>query len=292
MHPRCLKLSSIYFCGGSTTKVSDFTTMPFDSKLYNHPEFLVEEIEQGFINVKFNNPKTLNAFSESTWRGYQDILERLDQDPDTKVVLISSSFEKAFSSGLNLKSATLILSGGGNASDKEKYAKLHKHIIEFQEAIATPTRMRVPTICLLNGVSYGLAIDIASACSIRVVVEGAKLSIREIKIGIVADMGSLQRLPGIIGNKSKLYQYALTGEIFGAQDAWDIGFVSKIVPDLKSGYEYCIELGSEINSGESWAVKGTKESIEFINQGGSVSEGLKNIAHFNAININGIKSKI
>lgn len=266
--------------------------MPFDSQQFKHPEFLVEEIEEGFINVKFNNPKTLNAFSEYTWKGYQEILEKLDSDPDTKVVLISSTFEKAFSSGLNLKSISLVLGGGGNESDKQKYDKLHKHIIEFQEAIATPTRMRVPTICLLNGVSYGLAIDIASACSIRVVVEGARLSIREIKIGIVADMGSLQRLPFLVGNKSRLYQYALTGEIFGAQEAWEIGLVSKVVPDLKSGYEYCIELGSEINTGESWAVKGTKESLEFINQGGSVSDGLKNIAHYNAVHINGIKSKI
>lgn len=274
-------------------KVSHIT-MPFESKDYQFPEFIVEEIEPGFINLKFNNPKTYNAFAESTWRTYKTILEKLDSDPDTKVILISTDFPKAFSSGLNLKEASLILNmkSDDSMSDKQKYDFLHQHIIDFQDAIATPARIRTPTICLLNGICYGLALDIAACCSIRVAVEGAKLSIREIKIGIVADIGSLQRLPFLVGNKSKLNQYALTGEIFGAQDAYDIGLVSHVSPDLKSGYEYCVSLGESINENVYWAIKGTKDSIQHINNGGDVKSGLKNIAEYNAIHINGFESKL
>ncbi|PIS53296.1 hypothetical protein CJI97_002961 [Candidozyma auris] len=136
---------------------------------------------------------TLNAFMEEDWRAYHHILEWLDSDPGTNIILISSKVEKAFSSGLNLKAALGLMEGKDDWTfEKKKF--MYKHIKDFQDAIAMPARMRTPTIALLNGVSYGLALDIASACTIRLAVEGVKMSIREIKIGIVADMGSLQRM--------------------------------------------------------------------------------------------------
>ncbi|CAH6723943.1 putative enoyl-CoA isomerase/hydratase Fer4p [[Candida] jaroonii] len=251
----------------------------FDESKYQDPEFLVKEIEQGFINLQFNNPKTLNAFSERTWRAYQNILERLDADPETNIILISSSYAKSFSSGLNLKDAQVLM-GGLKGDDQSKYDFMYKHIIDFQTAISTPTRMTTPTICLLNGISLGLAIDIAATTSIRVAVKDAKLSIREIKIGLVADMGSLQRLPKIVGNKSRLFQYALTGEYFNGDDAYDIGLVSKVVPDYESGMKYCIELGKDINSNADWVIRGTKDSLQYMVNGGTVDQGLLNIAHY------------
>lgn len=264
----------------------------FDPADYKHPEFIVKEIEPGFLNLQFNNPKTLNAFAESTWRGYEELLLKMDKDPDTKVILISSPIEKAFTSGLNLKAAAGLLAGNdGSKQPKEVYTELHQHIVEFQKAIAVPATIRTPTICLMNGVSYGLAIDIASACTIRVATKDAKLSIREIKIGIVADMGSLQRLPRLVGNVSKLNQYALTGEIFSGDDALELGLVSKTYPDLKSAYEYCVELGIEINTSAYWAVKGTKHSIQQMTLGSNHQYGLDSIAEYNAVNIGGLDEK-
>lgn len=252
-----------------------------------YSKWIVTEIETGFIHLQYNNPKTLNAYAERDWRDYLEILTALENDPDTNVILISSAVPKAFSSGLNLTESMELL---GNKSDWSLEARqkfLHRHIIEFQEAIAYPTRMKTPTIALLNGVSYGLALDIASACSIRVAVEGTRFSVREIKIGLVADMGSLQRMTNLVNNKSKMYQLALTGEVFSPQDALDLGFVSKVVPDLKSGVEYCTELGLDINSNIQWAIKGTKASIQQIVDGGHHEQGLEDVAVFNAINLAG-----
>lgn len=252
----------------------------FNPADFLHPEFLVKEIEPGFINLQFNNPKTLNAFSESTWRGYQDLLEKIDKLADIKVILISSPIEKAFTSGLNLKAAASLMNPEQSKSQQETFKELRQHIIEFQYAIDTPTRIKTPTICLLNGVCYGLAIDIASATSIRIVTKDARLSIREIKIGIVSDMGTLQRAPHIVGNLSKLNQYALTGEIFNGDDALELGLVSKVFPDYKSAYEHCIELGTEINTAPQWAVRGTKHSIKMMTRPGLVDEGFEQIADY------------
>lgn len=265
--------------------------MPFNPKDFEQYDlFIVSEIEDGFRHVQINHPKTLNSFNEKRWRDYQAVLEKLDQDDDTVVILLSSSVPKAFSSGLDLKEAMAVMENNGQ-SPEDSYKHLYQHIIDFQYAIATPTRIDTPTICLLNGISYGLAIDIASSCSVRVAVEGAKLSIREIKIGISADMGSLQRMPALVNNQSLLYERALTGSIWSAQDALDWGFVSKVFPDLKSGLDYCIELGSEIAGSQRWAVRGTKKFINESLTGTTTEQSLLNVAVYNATHIDGSFSK-
>lgn len=252
-----------------------------------YEKWIVTEIEQGFVHVQYNNPKTLNAYGERDWRDYFEILIALDNDPDTNIILISSAVPKAFSSGLNLKESAQLLAGKEEWPLEARQKFLYKHVIDFQDAITYPARMKTPTIALLNGISYGLALDIASACSIRVAVEGTKFSVREIKVGLVADMGSLQRMTNLVGNKSKMYQYALTGEVFSAQDSLEIGFVSKVVPDLASGVEYCTELGQDINQNMQWVIKGTKTSIQQMVDGGSHERGLADVAVYNAINLAG-----
>ena len=143
----------------------------------------------------------------------------------------------------------------------------------------------------MHGICIGLGLDIAAACTIRVTTENVKMSIREIKIGIVADMGSIHRFPNLIGNKSKLNQYALTGQFFGAKDAMAIGMVSDVFPDYKSGLDHCIELGKDINTNPQWAIKGGKENIQFMVDGNSVKDGLAKVAVTNAIYMNGLESK-
>ncbi|KAM9903352.1 hypothetical protein OXX79_003412 [Metschnikowia pulcherrima] len=260
----------------------------FDDKRYaSFSKWLVKQIEPGFVHVMYNNPKTLNAFAEEDWRAYQEILTELDSDSDTTVILISSAFAKAFSSGLNLKAAMSLIDETDASTFAQKRNKMYSHIREFQDAVAMPARMRTPTIALLNGVCYGLALDLASACSIRIATQDVKFSIREIKIGIVADMGSLQRITRLVGNVSLVNQYALTGEVFGAEQALHLGFVSEIVPDFEKGIEHCTDLGRDINSSPQWAVKGTKESIQYIADGGSHESGLLNIAEYNAVHLVG-----
>lgn len=259
----------------------DLETLNKDTK------WIVTEIEDGFFHVQYNNPRTLNAFGEEEWRAYQTILTTLDSDPSTKVIFISSSFARAFSSGLNLKAATQILNGKEEWSFAARRNFMYQHIREFQDAISVPARIRTPTIALLNGVCYGLALDIAAACSIRIATEDVKMSIREIKIGIVADIGSLQRVTNLVGNKSLMNQYALTGQIFGAEEALRLGFISHVVPTFDAGIEYGRELGLSIAENPEWAIKGTKDCIQFMSDGGSVEQGLLQIANYNSLHLVG-----
>lgn len=257
-------------------------------KDYNYRTHLVTELEEGLIHVQLNNPKSYNAFAEKDWRDYSEILLRLDADTSVNVIVISSTSPKSFSSGLNLKDAMATFGSVIKLSEEDKYKHLHQHIVDFQFCIGTPSRINTPTIAVLNGINYGLALDIASACSIRIATADARFSIREIKIGIPADIGSLQRMPGVINNKSLLFQYALTGEIFGAEQAQTLGFVSKVLPSLDEAVKHAVSLGEEINGHQQWAIKGTKKFIQDrVDNERSTTEGLQDVAHYNATNIDG-----
>lgn len=261
--------------------------MSFNPKDYEYQHYIVSEIETGFAHVQLNNPKTLNAFDDQFWRDYAEILVKLDATPEINVILISSTVPKAFTSGLNLKAAIGTMAEAASLNDVQRYKKLYDHIGEFQYCIGTPARIRTPTIGLLNGINFGLALDMAATYTIRVATANARFSIREIKIGIPADIGSLQRLPGVVNNISLLNQYALTGEDFSAEDAVKLGFVSRVVPDFAAGVEYCLELGSSINENQQWAIKGTKDAIQRRVDGESVEKGLTHIREYNATNIDG-----
>lgn len=262
--------------------------MVFNAETFaDKKKWIVSEIEPGFVHVQYNHPKTLNAFATEDWKAYEEILTALENDPETKVILISSAVAKSFSSGLNLAAAMGIMNGKEEWTYEKRKQYMYQHIREFQDAIAMPARMRTPTIALINGICYGLGLDLASACSVRVAVDGARMSIREIKIGIVADIGSLQRMTNLVNNKSKMYQYALTGEVFSAQEALALGFVSTVVADLEAGVQHCHELGCNINKNAQWAIKGTKECIQYMVDGGSHEQGLLNVAEYNATHLVG-----
>ncbi|KAI5968894.1 hypothetical protein KGF57_000009 [Candida theae] len=259
--------------------------MSFDPKNYAKYEFFtISALSEGVAHVQYTNPKTLNAYTNQNWRDYGEIMTRLDKEEDISVIVISSGVARAFSSGLNIKEGAMTMKFDG-ATEKERLAKFEEFIVEFQNACTVPARISTPTVGILNGINYGLAIDLASAYSIRIGVEGARFSIAEVNIGIAADMGSLQRMPGIVNNKSKLFQHALLGDVFDAKEALEMGYLSTVVDSVDKGLELAGAWGARMAQAPQWAIKGTKKHIQDILSGKSTDEGLADIAKYNAENI-------
>ncbi|EGW31782.1 uncharacterized protein SPAPADRAFT_62376 [Spathaspora passalidarum NRRL Y-27907] len=257
--------------------------MTFKASDYKYEYFSVSEIQEGFIHVVYNHPKTLNAFAEQNWRDYGEIFTRLDAEQDVKLILVTSGVARSFSSGLNLKQAMEVFDP--SRTEKESEAHLFTHIKDFQDAIGVPARINTPTIGILNGINYGLALDISSAFTIRIAVSDAVFSIAEINIGIAADIGTLQRVPRLVNNKSKLFQHALLGDKWGAQEALDLGYVSCIVDSIDAGIKIAKAWGEKICDSERWALRGTKQHIQDILNGGTMEDGLKSIQKYNAFHI-------
>ncbi|EMG45450.1 Enoyl-CoA hydratase/isomerase, putative [Candida maltosa Xu316] len=265
--------------------------MPFDANTYKKYQFYtVSQIEPGFVHVTYTNPKTLNAYNDQNWRDFGEIFTRLDKEDDVQLILFTSGVPRSFSSGLNLKEAAGLLNKQGPREQVTK--EVHKHILEFQDCIGAPYKISTPTIGILNGLNLGLALDISSGFSIRIAVADAQFSIAEVNIGIAADIGSLQRLPPLFNNKSALMQHALLGDRFDAQEALKLGFVSTVVPTIEDGIALAKTWGEKICDTPAWAIKGTKKHIQDILNGGTVEQGLKDIAEYNAFHIVNSKSKL
>ncbi|WOO77333.1 Delta(3,5)-Delta(2,4)-dienoyl-CoA isomerase, mitochondrial [Vanrija pseudolonga] len=196
---------------------------------YNGQFHRASEAAPGVLLLEFNRPP-VNAFHDPKWQELRQIIERASKSGEVRVIVLSSALERFFSAGLDLDNTGNISGGPVYADPARRALALYDHILEFQGAISSLQKARPPVIGAFYGYSLGLAVDIASACDIRLAAEDVKFGIMEVKVGLAADIGTLQRFTKATGNESKSRELALTGRQFGAQEAKDIGFVSDVVP--------------------------------------------------------------
>jgi len=137
------------------------------------------------------------------------------------------------------------------------------------------------TISVLHGYAFGLAIDLASATDIRFCTSDVKLSVREVDIGLAADVGTLSRLPKIVGSMSWVKEICFSARIWGAEEALKMGFVSGVFNDKKAALEGAMKLAESIAAKSPVAVQGTKEIINF-SVDHTVETGLRYTAAWNS----------
>lgn len=118
-------------------------------------------------------------------------------------------------------------------------------------------------ITLLHGYSFGLGIDMSVATDIRLCVSDTRFSVKEVDIGLAADIGTLTRLPKVVGNYSWVKDVCLTARVFGADEALRVGFVSGVYPTKSEGMEAAVEMAKLIASKSPVATMGTKEILNW-----------------------------
>jgi delta(3,5)-delta(2,4)-dienoyl-CoA isomerase len=156
-------------------------------------------------------------------------------------------------------------------------------IKDFQQCINAPVESHIPVVSISHGVSYGLALDILSATTIRLCTRDVKFSIKEIDIGIMADIGSLQRLGYLVNNQSKLNQLALTAQDFGSDEAKELGLVSDVLDTKDEAFDKALELAIAISEKYQPAVIGTKKHLELMSVNSDWTKyGLDQVARDNA----------
>jgi enoyl-CoA hydratase len=183
---------------------------------------------------------------------------------------------KSFSAGTDLNEAAALL--GSGAADQRETTRLD--ILELQEGFSKIEKCRKPFIAAIHSHCIGGGIDLISACDIRIASQDAVFSIRETRIGIIADVGTLQRLPYIIGH-GWFRELALTGRDFNAQEALQIGLITRICDDRDALYEEAEKLAVQIAECPPMAVQGTKEVLLYSRDHG-VYPGLQYVAQKNA----------
>jgi len=180
-------------------------------------DIVVEEVA-GTAWVTLNRPDVRNALSRSVNLELTEIATDLDQRESVRAIVITGAGEKAFCAGADLKERR-----GVSAQETGPF------ISAISTAIETWGEIRKPTIAMMNGSAYGGGLELALACDLRVLVDGAEVGLTEVRLGIIPGAGGTQRLPRLIG-EARAKELILLGRKIAATRAAEIGLVHQIVP--------------------------------------------------------------
>jgi len=209
-----------------------------------------------------------------------EVFAALDADPDVRAIVITGS-GRNFSYGLDLPAMegtlTGVLSDGGLARPRTDF---HAELLRMQKAINAVADCRTPTVASVHGWCIGGGVDLISAVDIRYASADAKFSVREVKLAIVADMGSLARLPLIL-NDGHLRELTLTGKDIDAARAEKIGLVNDVYDDAEATLAAARTTAAEIAANPPLAVSGVKDVLDQ-QRSSRVSESLRYVAAWNA----------
>jgi enoyl-CoA hydratase len=189
-----------------------------------------KEDQIGILTI--NRPDKLNAISNELTRELKDLLNKIEDDEDLRILVITGAGEKAFVAGADIQELV------------ERDAKMGRRVSrERQEVFSRIEDLPVPVIGAVNGYALGGGLEIALACSIRICSDNAQFGAPEVKLGIIPGDGGTQRLPRLIG-LGRAMEMILTGDFIDAQEAYRIGIANKVVAD-----------GEYLNESKGWAEK-------------------------------------
>jgi enoyl-CoA hydratase len=247
---------------------------------------LTIEHRDAVATVWLDRPEARNAMGQDLWRDLPIAMQAVGEDSGVRAVVVAAKGPH-FSVGLDLKAMGGQLTegsgageGGSPPSTAVRAGRARADILRFQAAITAVAQCPKPVIAAVHGYCIGGGVDLIAACDIRLASADAIFSVREAKVAIVADLGSLQRLPSIIG-AGHVAELAFTGKDIDAERARGIGLVNDVAPDAEGLMKAAYELADEIAGNSPIAVQGTK-AVLAANEGRTVAEGLDYVATWNA----------
>ncbi len=224
-------------------------------------ESLAVEIADHVAQVTLLGPGKGNAMGPAFWAELPVVFAELDADPEVRAIVLTGS-GKNFSYGLDLLAMgnTLGETMSGEVSARPR-TDFHATVKRMQQSITSVADCRTPTIASIHGWCIGGGVDLISAVDIRYASADAKFSVREVKLSIVADVGSLARLPYILSD-GHLRELALTGKDIDASRAERIGLVNDVFDDAEAALKAAHATASEIAANSPLAVRGTKDVLD------------------------------
>ncbi|CAI2347087.1 unnamed protein product [Caenorhabditis sp. 36 PRJEB53466] len=235
------------------------------SPLLKSSEVLVKEEVPHVFHVKLNRPAKLNTFTVDMWRDFKKTIDGLADDPKCRSIVISGE-GKAFCAGIDLANGltdVVRLIQDDSIEIGRKGRAVRKFIGQVQDSFTALEKCPKPIIAAVHSHCVGAGIDLITACDIRLASQDANFSIKEVDIGLAADVGTLNRIQKVVGNDSWTREVALTARDFGADEALKYGLISRILADRQNLLEKSLEIAAKIAEKSPIAVQGTKETLNY-----------------------------
>jgi enoyl-CoA hydratase len=242
--------------------------------------FYAVEKDPPLARVWLNRPEKKNAMSPPAWTEAPRIFADLDGDDDIRCVILAGK-GSCFSTGIDVLAMMAELSevGSPDQSGGVKRRLLEK-IRRLQETTGCIERCRKPVIAAIHGWCIGGALNLAAACDLRLCSTDAVFCLKETALGFVADVGALQRLPGIVG-QGATRELAFTARRVRADKAKEMGLVNDLFPDTDALMKGAEDLAAAIAANAPLAVQASKDVLNF-QTAVSVEAGLRYVSSISA----------
>lgn len=231
--------------------------------------------------IWLDRPERSNAMNRAFFSDFAEAVHRLNGLPDIRAVVLAST-SRNFCTGLDLAEAGDLI----DSADDE--AAIDTSIAQLQDSIRSLATLQYPVIAAITGYCIGGGLDLAACSDIRICSNDTIFSLREIRLGMVADLGSLQRLPAVIP-RGTLSEWAFTGRDFDAQSALSAGLVNRVHSDREDTLASARNLAKEIAQNPPGAVAGTKNCLSLFFDHAANIDDLYRIAR--NLNVRQLKSK-
>jgi len=207
------------------------------------------QIGDGIATITLNRPKALNALNQAMVEELGRAVEQVRDDPAVRVVVITGAGDKAFAAGADLTE----FKGMSPVDGWMLTQRLQRLYLEIE-------RLPKPVIAAVNGFALGGGCELMMACDIVYASDRARIGQPEINLGIIPGAGGTQRLARMIG-KQRAKELVFTGDMIGAQDAWNLGLLNRVVPADQLLPEVR-KLAERLAAKGAVALKAAKEAVE------------------------------
>lgn len=249
--------------------------MPYSFTVVSYRHIQIET--EGHIGwLWLNRPDKMNAFSADLWEDLPRAVDELGGHAEVRVIVVAGR-GRAFTVGIDLNMLGDLAPGGESPVGGRK--TLYRRLKELQNTFSALERSPVPVIAAVHGWCIGAGMDLITACDIRLAASDAVFSVRETRMAMVADMGTLERLPKVV-SAGHVAELVYTGKDIDARRAERMGLVNQVYADHKALMEGAWAWASQIASNSPLAVQGAKAVLS-AEAGRSVAEALDYVALWN-----------
>lgn len=237
------------------------------------------ELADGVLEAKLNRPERANALDDALWQELRTLFDWADATPSVRVVILAGAGAH-FCAGIDLAMLAGVMARIAHPDEARSREALRRLIADLQDCLSAAERCRKPVLAAIQGACLGGGLDLACCCDLRYASVDARFAVREIDLGMVADVGTLQRLPRLIP-PGIARELAYTGREFAADEALRHGFVNGVLSDVDSLLAKVRETARSIAGKSPLAIRGSKEVLNY-SRDHSVADGLAHVAAWNA----------
>ncbi|XP_074099067.1 delta(3,5)-Delta(2,4)-dienoyl-CoA isomerase, mitochondrial isoform X1 [Cotesia typhae] len=257
----------------SIRAASDMKSLSFETLSVSSPKEYVYQ-------VQLNRPNKLNALNNTMWEEIGKCFQELDSTPECRVIILSGA-GRAFCSGIDLQDAMSMGSMLAEHDDVARKARvLEQKIKKYQDSFLSIEKCRKPVIAAVHGACVGGGFNMISGADIRYCSSNAWFSLKEVDLGMAADVGALQWFSKIVGSESLARELAFTARKMLADEAFKCGFVSKLFNDDETLLKESLALAEEISKKSPVAVQATKMTMVY-SRDRPIQEGLDYVRTLN-----------